>query len=387
MKVDEAFLERLVSTCRSLVPHDPNLTVYEVLRLLRMLERGTTLGGIASKMKVLSVMSVLGFLYYEGMLSVDAEKLTVKLPSKVEWNVKSLVELEIRGTIHAFPRADALEEALRMRDKGLIYEFSQLPINYDSLMRKFAFMQSFQDVDGKDIIFIGDDDFLSVICSLLGRPKRLVVVDLDEKLLENIKAISKKYGLEIETYKHNLVHPLPEELQGAFDTFCTDSPHCLGGILLFVSRGVSALKKNTETAGYFVFQTVDEPLLMEFETRQKLLKFITNEMNGVIQGMLPASIKYATPRNEEEKLMSLFLEAIKQPNLEKYYEHIEKTAKPSSRFIEFYPEFSMEAAMITRVVFRDPRPLIVGEYDKEAERRYGPIYSWAILEQYAAGEK
>lgn len=380
-------MEEMVGVCRSLVADDPNLTVYEVLRLFRILEGGSTIGGIACKMKVLSVMAALGFLYYRGMLEVDAERLTVRLPSRVEWDVKSLVELEVRGAVYALPKAEALEDALRKRDMGIIYEFSQLPINRDSLMRKFAFMQSFQDVDGKEMIFVGDDDFLSVTCSLLGRPKRVVVVDLDERLLEGIRELSEKYGLEIETFKHNLVHPLPEELQGSFDTFCTDSPHCLGGILLFVSRGVSALKRGTETAGYFVFQTVNEPLLMEFETRQKLLKLITNEMNGVIQGMLPASIKYTTPRNEDEKLMALLLEATKKPNLEEYYRHVERVLKPSSKFIEFYPEFSMEASMITRLVFRNPKPLIEGEYDKEAERKYGPIYSWAIIEQHIAEEK
>ncbi|MBS7287759.1 MAG: bis-aminopropyl spermidine synthase family protein [Candidatus Freyarchaeota archaeon] len=385
--MDEEFLEEMVGVCRSLVANDPNLTVYEALRLLRILKDGTTIGGIACKMKVLSVMAALGFLYYRGLLEVDGERLTVRLPSKVEWNVKSLVELEVRGAVYALPNAEMFEDALRKRDMGIIYEFSQLPINRDSLMRKFAFMQSFQDVDGKEMIFVGDDDFLSVTCSLLGRPKRVVVVDLDERLLEGIGELSKKYGLDIETFKHNLVHPLPEELQGSFDTFCTDSPHCLGGILLFVSRGASALKQGTETAGYFVFQTVNEPLLMEFETRQKLLRLITNEMNGVIQGMLPASIKYITPRNEDEKLMALLLEATKMQSLEEYYRYVKKVLKPSSKFIEFYPEFSMEASMITRVVFRDPKPLIEGEYDKEAERRYGPIYSWTIIERYTAREK
>ncbi len=367
--------------------NDPNLTVYEVLRLLRILEGETTIGGITCKMTVSSVMAALGFLYYKGMLRVDRERLTVKLTSKVEWDVKSLVELEIRGAVYALSRAEALRDALKKRDMEIIYEFSQLPINYDSLMRKFAFMQSFQDVDGKEIIFVGDDDFLSVTCSLLGRPKRVVVVDLDERLLEGIRELSDKYGLEIETYKHNFIYPLPDELQGSFDTFCTDSPHCLGGILLFVSRGVSALKRGTETAGYFVFQTVNEPLLMTFETRQKLLKLITNEMNGVIYGMLPASIKYITPRNEDEKLMEVFLEATKRPSLEEYYRHVEETLKPSSKFIEFYPEFSMETSMITRVVFREPKPLIEGEYNKKAEEKYGPIYSWAIIEQHIAKEK
>ncbi|MBS7248024.1 MAG: bis-aminopropyl spermidine synthase family protein [Candidatus Freyarchaeota archaeon] len=380
-------MNEMVEACKAFVADDPNLTVYEVLRLLRILEGETTIGGIACKMEVLSVMAALGFLYYKGMLKVNSERLTVGLTSKVEWDVKSLVELEIRGTVYSFPRAESLEDTLRKRDMGIIYEFSQLPINRDSLMRKFAFMQSFQDVDGKEMIFIGDDDFLSVTCSLLGRPRRVVVVDLDERLLEGIRELSEKYGLEIETYKHNLVHPLPEELQGSFDTFCTDSPHCLGGILLFVSRGVSALKRGIETTGYFVFQTVNEPLLMTFETRQRLLKLIINDMNGVIQGMLPASIKYTTPRNEDEKLMALFLEATRRPNLEEYYKHVEEALKPSSKFIEFYPKFSMEASMITRLVFKDPKPLIEGEYDKKAEEKYGPIYSWTIIEQHAAKEK
>jgi len=381
--VDERFLSELVAFCRSKVPSDPNLTVYEAARLLRQLEDGVAISDISCKMMVSSVMAALGFLYYKGVLNVNREECTVSTP-EIEWNVKSFIELEIKGVSRLLPQREAISRLLRKRDVEIIFEFSQLPINVESLMRKFALMQSFQDIDGKDVIFIGDDDFMSVVCSLLGLPRRVVVVDLDERLLEGIKELSDEHGLNIETVKHNLIHPLPKELQGSFDTFCTDSPHCLGGILLFVSRGVSALKRDVETAGYFVFQTVNEPLLMEFETRQRLVKLITNEMNGVIQCMLPASIKYITPRDEKEKLMDVFLNAVKEPSLDDYFKRIEEALRPSSRFIEFYPEFSMEAALIARVAFRKPKPLIEGDYDKEAEKKYGPVYSWAIIEKHIA---
>ncbi|MEO0250808.1 MAG: bis-aminopropyl spermidine synthase family protein, partial [candidate division WOR-3 bacterium] len=47
------------------------------------------------------------------------------------------------------------------------------------------------DLDGKSIALIGDDDLLSIALALAGLPSNITVLDIDERLGEFIKKVSK----------------------------------------------------------------------------------------------------------------------------------------------------------------------------------------------------
>ncbi|MEM3587564.1 MAG: bis-aminopropyl spermidine synthase family protein, partial [Candidatus Jordarchaeaceae archaeon] len=246
-------------------------------------------------------------------------------------------------------------------------------------LRKFTLMQSFNDIEGKDVIFVGDDDLLSVFTAILGEANRITVLDVDERILKLIYKLSEDNDLNIETLKHDLMLPLPSNLQEKFDTFCTDSSHCLGGILLFVSRGISSLKKQSETAGYFNFQTVDEAPLMSFKIRRRIFEYLINKMKVVISCALPSFSSYIIPKEENNILTEKFLEALSAPNFEEFKPL--SAYRDTSTFIEFYPYFSMEPATTFRITCLNSEPLITGEFDEKAEREYGPIYSWKYLKE------
>ncbi|MET3289158.1 UNVERIFIED_CONTAM: putative methyltransferase [Brevibacillus sp. OAP136] len=107
---------------------------------------------------------------------------------------------------------------------------------------------------GKKILCIGDDDLVSISIGLL--LKRLFpadnhgkthidVVDLDLRYLDHISQIASERALPITCHIHDLRKPLPAKLLGRFDCFFTDPPYTLQGMGLFVSRGISALKKQS----------------------------------------------------------------------------------------------------------------------------------------------
>ncbi|MGZ0052314.1 bis-aminopropyl spermidine synthase family protein [Brevibacillus gelatini] len=105
---------------------------------------------------------------------------------------------------------------------------------------------------GKNILCVGDDDLVSVSLALLlkrlfpGKKAvsgRIEVVDIDERFLQVITDVAKQYALPIRCHRADLRKPLPKELHQQYDCFFTDPPYTLQGMSLFLSRGISGLKK------------------------------------------------------------------------------------------------------------------------------------------------
>ncbi|HEY4552254.1 MAG TPA: bis-aminopropyl spermidine synthase family protein [Bacillaceae bacterium] len=106
---------------------------------------------------------------------------------------------------------------------------------------------------GKKVLCVGDDDLVSISLGFLLKrifpsvhhTKTVIdVLDVDERYIDYIQQISNDHHLPINCHKIDLKHPLPERLCDKYDCFYTDPPYTLQGLMLFVSRGVAALKKN-----------------------------------------------------------------------------------------------------------------------------------------------
>ena len=109
------------------------------------------------------------------------------------------------------------------------------------------------DIEGRKILFLGDDDLTSIAAGLFNAAKEVAVVDLDTRLLQTIKDISEEEGLRIRLVEHDLRKPLPEQLRGRYDTVFTDPPYTHPGLTLFLSRGIMALEKRVGAAVYLSF--------------------------------------------------------------------------------------------------------------------------------------
>ena len=115
------------------------------------------------------------------------------------------------------------------------------------------FMLEEGDAEGREIIFLGDDDLTSIATGLLKVSKRITVVDVDERLLNLINKISEYERINIKCIHHDLRNPLPRELINKFDVAFTDPPYTIIGMKLFVSRGIDALKKRRCASIYLSF--------------------------------------------------------------------------------------------------------------------------------------
>ena len=125
---------------------------------------------------------------------------------------------------------------------------------------------------GQRILLLGDDDLISVaiahVLASAGRPaaiRRLTVVDTDADVLDWIRSQVSSTGVTVETVRHDVRAPLPQEMVGAFDVALTDPPYTVPGAELFLSRAVSGLAPEPGRHVFFSFgpRRPDETLAVQ----------------------------------------------------------------------------------------------------------------------------
>ncbi|MGC8575455.1 MAG: bis-aminopropyl spermidine synthase family protein [Caldisericum sp.] len=159
-------------------------------------------------------------------------------------------------------------------------EFDQGVVSEENSVRRLEFVYERGDLEGKEIFFLGDDDLTSIVFALSKMPKRVVVVDIDKRIVDYINEVSKDYKLNIEAYNYNAADRLDEEFINKFDTFLTDPVETVKGMQLFLSRCVHSLK-GKGSSGYFGLSHFESSLKKWFEVEKDLL-----DMNLVITDML-----------------------------------------------------------------------------------------------------
>lgn len=131
-------------------------------------------------------------------------------------------------------------------------KYDQFTATIETTARRASLLSFFGDVKGKRLLFLGDDDFTSVATANLGEAKRVVVADIDERILGEIGKGSDDHRLEIETVEYDARQQLPKELVGKFDVIFTDPPYTTEGLGLFVSRGIELLDRDNKAARVYV---------------------------------------------------------------------------------------------------------------------------------------
>lgn len=147
---------------------------------------------------------------------------------------------------------------------------------------------------GKRVLCIGDDDLVSISLGLLlkrlfpgksGRRTRIHVVDIDERFLQYIHDVAEREQLPVLCHHADLRQPLPETLHGRFDCFFTDPPYTLQGMSLFLSRGISALKKSQGLPIFLSF--AHKPPGFTLAMQQEFIR-----MGLMVQEMIPHFNEY-----------------------------------------------------------------------------------------------
>jgi len=124
----------------------------------------------------------------------------------------------------------------------------QAPVSIEQMYLDIAFMLDRMS-DEKAFLFLGDDDFHSVVLARYAPWLDIHVLDADPRIVAALNDLADRYVLSLKAEVYNAQHELPEALVGCFDAFYCDPPYSPLGIHLFAERGILALRQVVGTWG------------------------------------------------------------------------------------------------------------------------------------------
>jgi len=131
-------------------------------------------------------------------------------------------------------------------------EYDQFAATIETSARRAALLKFFGDIDGKRILFLGDDDFTSIAIARYLTAEKIEVFDIDERVLDNIGEISAKQNFGIKTVRYDARKGFPKELSSRYDVVFTDPPYTSEGVRLFTSRAVDAFDVKNQSARLYL---------------------------------------------------------------------------------------------------------------------------------------
>ncbi|NHJ49863.1 MAG: putative methyltransferase [Asgard group archaeon] len=147
-------------------------------------------------------------------------------------------------------------------------------------LRRALLMVQNGDIENRNILLLGDDDFTSLAISLLVKNAKITVIDIDQRLLDIIQKISVDDNYRIKCIQMDLRNEIPDDIRDSFDTILTDPPYTKIALKLFLSRAVQAIRKEKNKKIYLAFAH-REP------NEVKLIQEIILEHGLIIQQILP----------------------------------------------------------------------------------------------------
>jgi predicted methyltransferase/ribosomal protein S18 acetylase RimI-like enzyme len=189
------------------------------------------------------------------------------------------------------PVLDALTRCFEERP-GVDVRLDQTSCTPDTSLRRVLLMQRAGALEGRDILLLGDDDYVSLAIAALSQQRgsalarRVLVLDTDPRQIAHIERHTRAFGHPVECLRHDLRDPLPKGLQARFDIFETDPPYTRPGVELFLSRAIEGLRPEPGCQGFLSVgaRSPDETLRM-----QRALA----SMGFTIRALLPGFNEYA----------------------------------------------------------------------------------------------
>lgn len=274
MKRDEVYRKIIEASRRTGVPTKKILDFLYFLNTEKTIENNELLGMVGvSKNALNQIKSILGFLLNDVSRDTQLNKDFYKETDAL-FDQSYRSEDELYSSLKVKKNDDAvhlLEKFIDLRPSAK-RKYDQFTSSVETTSKRSSLLQFFCDIEGKRILFLGDDDFTSVAVACQGGAEEIVVLDIDERILNGIKSISKQQNFRIITDVYDARSKLPTNYFGEFDVVFTDPPYTTNGVLLFASRGVDALDQSNESSRlYLCYGNSDKAKERFVSVQQKLL--------------------------------------------------------------------------------------------------------------------
>ena len=135
-----------------------------------------------------------------------------------------------------------LDEILNERPDA-DFSLDQSHATSDTVINRMLYILKKGELEGRKILFLGDDDATSLIIGLLDLVEEITVIDIDSHIIDFLS--QKAHDLSINNYNvvsHDLRDPLPSNIINKYDLVITDPPYTNEGLRLFLKRAQQALR-------------------------------------------------------------------------------------------------------------------------------------------------
>ena len=115
------------------------------------------------------------------------------------------------------------ERPLPYREYDQIYMINKDLVGHISLLN--------QKVAGKDVVFMGDGDGVSILLALVTKgteyePHSITVFDFDNRILNTYRRLSQEYDISnFKCYQYNIIDPLPADCLRKYDFYHINPPY------------------------------------------------------------------------------------------------------------------------------------------------------------------
>ena len=147
------------------------------------------------------------------------------------------------------------------------------------------------DLEGRKIVFLGDDDATSLAVGLLNLAEEITVIDIDPNVIkflsENAKTLSIK---NFRVISHDLREPCPTNILNNYDIVLMDPPYTNEGLRLFLKRAKQVLKTSIVIEGG-VHKVLGKKCLLCFGNKppkeMQLIQLSILDHGFIIKEMIP----------------------------------------------------------------------------------------------------
>jgi predicted methyltransferase len=167
-------------------------------------------------------------------------------------------------------------------------DFDQGYVTPETTVLRLALMAQQGDLVGRDLLLLGDDDLTGIAAALSGLPRRICILDVDERIVSFIRDVARDRGWDhVHAEVYDVRDGLPSHLRGQFDVFFTDPVETVNGLLLFLSRCTEGLR-GPGAAGYFGLSYLEASWRKWREIQRGILDmcFAITDMLGAFQDLL-----------------------------------------------------------------------------------------------------
>jgi S-adenosylmethionine decarboxylase proenzyme len=160
-----------------------------------------------------------------------------------------------------------------------------------TVLKRVSYLLEKGDIEGRKVIFLGDDDAISLFVGLLGLADEICVVDIDKQVLNYLSDKAERLSIKnFSTVHHDLRLNTPEDIMNKFDVVLTDPPYTDSGLRLFLKRANDVLKTSIEIDGN-IHRVVGKKCYLSFGNKplEKTIKIQSSilDHNFIINEMLP----------------------------------------------------------------------------------------------------